>query len=518
MHLVLINQYYPPDLAPTGWMLEAVAEELVRAGHRVTVLCAAGEAYAGQDAGAEGRRSKVESRKSKVEGRRSKVEGRKSKVESRKSKVEGRNPEKHPESNAALSSGAAVADGRGGGEADVGPADRGAAAPRVLRIGATGFGRNTSVGKLMDYLSFYLGVAGRLACLQPRPDRVVALTTPPYLSVLARGLSKLRGADHAHWVMDLYPDVMVAHGMLRRAGFAHRMLAALGRWGFGGNRRAALLTLGPDMAQRVRELAGDRGPSAPGEPVAWVPLWASTEAGAAVGPAGAAGEAEASALELRRRRGWADDEVVVMYSGNMGLGHRFQEMLAAARVLADPARCRMVGCPRYRFVFHGRGKRRGEIEAFVQANPGLRVELHDYAPAEELAAHLRSADVHLASLEGSWTGTMLPSKTQGVFAAGRPLLVVGEADSSMARWVAESGGGWVVRPGDDPAMLEALGEAADRGERSRRGGAAREYSRRHFSRRENASRCAVVLSKPRESAGPRGAADPGALMMPSPMP
>jgi hypothetical protein len=71
MHLVLINQYYPPDLAPTGWMLEAVAEELVRAGHRVTVLCAAGRAYAGQDAGVEGRRSKVEGRRSKVESRKS---------------------------------------------------------------------------------------------------------------------------------------------------------------------------------------------------------------------------------------------------------------------------------------------------------------------------------------------------------------------------------------------------------------------------------------------------------------
>ena len=26
MHAVLLNQYYPPDVAPTGVMLEAVAE------------------------------------------------------------------------------------------------------------------------------------------------------------------------------------------------------------------------------------------------------------------------------------------------------------------------------------------------------------------------------------------------------------------------------------------------------------------------------------------------------------
>ena len=46
MHLVFLNQYYPPDVAPTGVMLEAVVEELARQGHAVTVLCAAG-GYAG---------------------------------------------------------------------------------------------------------------------------------------------------------------------------------------------------------------------------------------------------------------------------------------------------------------------------------------------------------------------------------------------------------------------------------------------------------------------------------------
>ena len=42
VHLLLINQYYPPDEAPTGLMLESVAEELVAMGHEVTVLCSCG--------------------------------------------------------------------------------------------------------------------------------------------------------------------------------------------------------------------------------------------------------------------------------------------------------------------------------------------------------------------------------------------------------------------------------------------------------------------------------------------
>jgi colanic acid biosynthesis glycosyl transferase WcaI len=46
MHLVFLNQYYPPDAAPTGVMLAAVVEELAAQGHKVTVICAEG-GYAG---------------------------------------------------------------------------------------------------------------------------------------------------------------------------------------------------------------------------------------------------------------------------------------------------------------------------------------------------------------------------------------------------------------------------------------------------------------------------------------
>lgn len=391
MRVVVLNQYYPPDVAPTGVMLAGVVSRMVAEGHEVTVLCAGG-GYGGQ-VGVDG--------------------------------VE--------------------------------------AAGRLVRVGATRFGRGTVVGKLMDYLSYYVGVMWKLWVMRPGPERVVALTTPPYLSVVARVVSKLRGGDHAHWVMDLYPDVMVAHGMLRGGGLGERWLGWLAGWGMGGKRSVGVMTLGPDMAERVgRRVAGVE--------VAWVPLWA----GQGDGQGDGVGD---EARALREERGWGEDELVVMYSGNMGLGHRFGEVLEAAR--------RMVGEP-VRFVFFGGGKRRGEIERFVEAGEVGKVELHAYAPAGVLAAHLASADVHLASLEEGWTGTMVPSKLQGVFAAGRPVVFVGDADSSLGRWVEESGGGWVVAPGDVEALVRVLGEARDLAERVRRGRLALAYAKERFDARVNA--------------------------------
>jgi len=245
MRIVLLNQYYPPDVAPTGDKLEGLVGRLGRDGHEVTVVCANGR-YAG----------------------------------------------------------AGVADKPSGG------------AYRTVRIGGARFGLGSAWRKLLDYLVFYCGVGLKLLVLQPRPERIVALTTPPYLSVLARLVSRLRGADHAHWLMDLYPEVMVAHGMLRERGPVSGLLGWLAGWGMRGRRCAAVVTLGPDMA----ELAAKRVAAGGFSGVAWVPLWGR---GRGSEEEAADGERTAAAAALRHARGWEDDELIVMYSGNMGLGHRF---------------------------------------------------------------------------------------------------------------------------------------------------------------------------------------------------
>lgn len=411
MHLVFLNQYYPPDAAPTGVMLEAVVAKLVEQGHEVTVICAKGGYAGGHQA-----------------------EGEKQNL---------------------LQKG-----------------------PRILRTWATRFGRGTYAGKVVDYLSYYFGAAWHLARMSPKPDRIVALTTPPYLSVLARMMSRLRGADHAHWVMDLYPDVMVAHGMLRAGGFYHRVLRSLARWGFGGARQVGVLTLGPDMLEKISCL--DEKPI---KNVAWVPLWSTAE------ETGKEDSQTQALAERRRELGWQDDDFIVMYSGNMGLGHRFGEILNFISHKADHK-----GPSQIRFAFFGDGKRRVEIENCLRDHSEVPLELHGYAPSEILRTHLQSADLHFVSLAPEWTGTMLPSKLQGIFAVGRPVIFLGDPDSSLGRWVEESGGGWVVAPDSDAALAEALAQAREPGACEVRGKAARAFAEEHFDQKTNVARVVEIFS------------------------
>jgi glycosyltransferase involved in cell wall biosynthesis len=89
---------------------------------------------------------------------------------------------------------------------------------------------------------------------------------------------------------------------------------------------------------------------------------------------------------------------------------------------------------------------------------------------------------------------MVPSKLQGIFFSGRPVLFTGSATSSIGRWIQESGAGWVCAPGDEEAHVAAMREARDPGVRARMGAAARAYAERHFNRAINVPRVAGILT------------------------
>lgn len=353
----------------------------------------------------------------------------------------------------------------------------------VRRLAATGFGRRGFLGKVADYATFGLSLARGLAQVRPRPDLILSLTTPPYLGLAARLAAKSFRCRHAHWVMDLYPDVLCAHGMLREGGVVYSMLERLTRLQF--RDAAAVVALGPVMAERVGCYGVHRPAAAAGKAteasthgaswVSAVPLWSFENL---------QGWPHRQPNPLRAERRWGEDELVFQYSGNMGLGHRMEEFLNAAERL---------GSSGPRWIFAGGGKRRAEVERFRNSHPAARIELLDYVPADHLNAHLCAADVHLASLDSGWQGAMVPSKLQASFAVGRPVIFVGARENETARWIEESGGGWIVEENDVEGLLQAVEQAREPAERVRRGMAAQAYARTWFDRTTNCRRLIRLL-------------------------
>jgi len=397
VRVLLLNQFYPPDVAPTGQALQDVARLLAGRGNEVDVFHS-GAAY-GTDPG-----TPLE---------------------------------------------AAREDG-----------------VTVHRLGGAVRAGTGLAARLANYVAF----SGRLLLAStrvPRPDVVVALTSPPFLGLVASFLPAWRRVPRVEWIMDVYPDVLAAHGVLGRGGILFRFLEALSRRQHRG--AAAVIALGPFMARVLESRLVQRAR------LTAVPLWGED-------PTAVASAEQTHAV--RQSRGWEPGELVLQYSGNMGRGHRVAEFLEAAARLGGRG-------PRWAFA--GGGARRAEVEAFARAQPGARIQLLPYVPRDRLRGSLGAADVHLASLSAPWQGLIVPSKVQAAFAVGRPVIFVGARDNESAAWIEESGGGWVVGEGDVPALLAAVEQARDAGERERRGGAGLAFARERFDPRRNVARVVALV-------------------------
>jgi len=299
----------------------------------------------------------------------------------------------------------------------------------VHRVRATAFGRESILGRLTDYATFLSSALARVLT-GPSFDSVVTLTTPPLLPLVGRVAQALRGQRYGIWSMDLHPDAEVAAGMLREGGLPARFLHALNNAGY--RNADFVVELGTYMKRRLR----DKGLSE--EQLYTVPVWGTKED---VSPLPHAENPLRSELGL-------DGKFVVMYSGNAGRAHRFNEVLAVME--------RLDGHPDIEFVFVGEGPQKERIKAFAEENDLSNFRYLSYFPREDLKHSLPMADVHLMTLREEMAGIAVPGKLYGIMAAGRPVLMVGPEASESGETIQISGAGRVVDPGQEEAPAQAL--------------------------------------------------------------
>lgn len=218
----------------------------------------------------------------------------------------------------------------------------------IERVKTLPFARGR-IGRALSYLSFYLLAAVR-AFRIPRPDLVVSLTTPPLISLVGTLVKSVRGSRHFIWEMDLYPDVAVDLNYLRAGGATDRVTGKLAD--YARSHADGILALGECMKQRLVR----RGISA--DLIFIAENWANSEA---IQP---------------RTKSEGFGELVLLYSGNLGLAHDLDTILGAMKNLK--------GDPRFRFVFVGGGGLRRELEEFCVREEIHSVDLRSYVSRSTL--------------------------------------------------------------------------------------------------------------------------------------
>lgn len=273
--------------------------------------------------------------------------------------------------------------------------------------------------RLLSYGSFLASAVWTSYRIE-RPDIVVTLTTPPLISVLGRLIKLMRGCQHYIWEMDVYPDLAVDLEVLHRDSLLTGLIGLLSDW----PRRNAdgVIVLGDDMKARLiaRGIPEDR--------IFVAENWAD---GVEITP-----------------HPFAEGPFVVHYSGTLGLAHDINTIAAAMERLRNDSR--------FHFVFAGGGARREYLNRYCRNRGINNVTFRPYCSRGELGASLAEGHVGLVTQLPQTSGSLVPSKTYGIMAAGRPVLYVGPADATPAQKIVRYDCGWRIDPGDTEGLVLLL--------------------------------------------------------------
>jgi colanic acid biosynthesis glycosyl transferase WcaI len=177
--------------------------------------------------------------------------------------------------------------------------------------------------------------------------------------------------------------------------------------------------------------------------------------------------------DLRAALGFSSQDVVVLYSGNMGQKQGLELLIEAAR------RLETTGSDAVRFVLCGDGAAKTGLQ---RAAVGLgNLMWLPLQPLAQLNALLNLADVHLLPQRADAADLVMPSKLTNMLASGRPVIATAHPGTEVYRAVEAHG--LVTPPGDLDAFVAAIQTLADQPERRRAlGAAARRYAEQHLSK------------------------------------
>jgi glycosyltransferase involved in cell wall biosynthesis len=282
------------------------------------------------------------------------------------------------------------------------------------------------IGRILNYVSFFLSAAIYLTFFARRADVVYAYHPPLTVGMAAAVAGFLRRTPVVLDVQDMWPDTLRATGMIGSERVL-RIVDAFCRWTW--RRAAHVVVLSPGF----RKLLIERG--VPADRITVIPNWADEEAVAA--DPGAWPEAFGEPAGFR-----------VLFAGNMGPAQALDSVLDAAAILAAK-------CPQVEFCFLGSGLHTQRLRERAERETLANVRFLPRVPMAQVGAYLAAVDCLLVHLKADpLFAITIPSKTQAYMAAGKPIVMAVEGDA--AELVERSGGGVVVPPEDAEALAAAI--------------------------------------------------------------
>jgi colanic acid biosynthesis glycosyl transferase WcaI len=296
--------------------------------------------------------------------------------------------------------------------------------------------KGSGIWRLLAPLTLGISSAPVIAwrILAGRPQVIVCVEPTLIMAPVAIALGRLLGSRLVLHVQDLEVDAAFAVGHLGNSGWLKRFGFAIERWLLRGFHR--VITVSNQMAQ------GLAAKGVPADRLLVIRNWVNTQKIKPLGRPSA----------YRKELGYADDDFIVLYAGQIGAKQALHVVFEAAE--------RLAGHPKIKFVVAGEGPLKQPLsESYAHLR---NVRLLPLQPEERLCEFLNLADCHILPQDSKVKDLVLPSKLGGMLASGKPVLTMADADSELYRFL--EGVGELVEPDDVDGVATRL-TAMQKGER-----------------------------------------------------
>lgn len=247
------------------------------------------------------------------------------------------------------------------------------------------------------------------------PEYIITFQNPPLIPLLGAWLAKKLHARFIYILFDIHPDVLLATGW-NLPQVVTWVWEQFNKWTF--KSADVIVVLGEGMKQTLLTKG------VPPHKVKVIPLWGRPE----LSPS-------PKDQALRYELGIKDEEIMLLYAGNMGIMHPLDPLLDAVKFAE--------GLPIW-FVFVGDGVRLQQLVTRAKREGLRKVIFLPFQTEERFVRFVSAADACFVVLKPGLEKLALPSRTFTFLSAGKPIIAWMSPQAEVARLLRDGGCGWNV--------------------------------------------------------------------------
>lgn len=156
---------------------------------------------------------------------------------------------------------------------------------------------------------------------------------------------------------------------------------------------------------------------------------------------------------MRRELGFKEEDIIILYSGNMGEKQGLEAVIPMAQKFAQR--------PEVKIVLAGEGAAKERLMRETESNRLKNVTFLALQAYEKLSAFLAIADFHLVLQKKAASDLLLPSKLLSILSAGGCAIVTAVENSSLHKMIGETNAGWIAEPENIEDLIRILEKAID---------------------------------------------------------